>query len=499
MPRPGSTGAYVFALGCVIVATLIRLSFDPVLPEGAVPYISYFPALVFATLVAGTRAGTFALVTSAVLSWWFFLPPRQSFLISSSVDRANLIVFAVSGAIAIWGVHLYRRATEAQQITTKQLQTSEERLRLATQVSGLGILDYDVVADAVAVTPELYALAGLARDATIDLKMGIAIIHEEDRERIAKKIQQALDPRGPGELDEKFRVKRLDNGETRWVHVLSRTHFSGEGEERRPVRSSGVVVDITAYKAAEAQAERQRKELTHLMRVAALGGLAGGIAHEIRQPLASILANAQAARAILAQKNPDWEAEFGAILEDIIQDDTRADEVITRLGRLLKKEEPQRRPISLNELIMSTVRLLQSELIYRNVRVETELRNDLPIISGDPVELQQVLLNLFMNAMDAMTATPPSERRLTIGTRETKEGTAELSLRDQGPGISPDELTRIHEPFFTTKESGLGLGLSICSMIVDSHRGRLTLSNATDGGVIATVSLPTLALPATAS
>src|SRR5262249_54896128 len=156
-------------------------------------------------------------------------------------------------------------------------------------------------------------------------------------------------------------------------------------------------------------------------------------------------------------KNPALE-EVAEILEEIAQEDYRAGEVIRRLRRLFKKEERQSEPISLNELIISTLRLVQSELVHRNIRVDTELKTNLPPTSGDSVELQQVFLNLIMNALDAMTST--SIRRLSIATRETRDGYVEVSIRDRGPGMSPDELKRVHEPFFTTKQGGLGLGLS---------------------------------------
>jgi signal transduction histidine kinase len=240
---------------------------------------------------------------------------------------------------------------------------------------------------------------------------------------------------------------------------------------------------------AEAETDLKRKELTHMMRVATVGELSGGIAHELGQPLAAILANAQAAQALLAGQNFDKE-EIAEILEEIVQDDSRASQVIHRLRHLLRKGERQSASINLNELITSTLRLLHSELGNRKIKVETKLRIDLPPISGDSVQLQQVFLNLMMNAMEAMVSVPPSRRALDIRTRMTAEGCAEVSITDSGPGMSRDELKRIFEPFFTTKERGLGLGLSICATIVNSHRGRLNLSNARGGGTTAIVSLP---------
>ena len=173
--------------------------------------------------------------------------------------------------------------------------------------------------------------------------------------------------------------------------------------------------------------------------------------------------------------------------------------MIRRLRSLLKKGESEPSLINVNDKIASTLGLLHSEFVIRGIKVQTNLEADLPTISGDRVQLQQVLINLMRNATDAMTSTPPSERALSILTRSTKEGYIEVSITDRGPGIPPEELERIREPFFTTKKGGLGLGLSISSAIVESHRGRLTLSNASDGGIVATVSLPTTAQLAAAS
>jgi C4-dicarboxylate-specific signal transduction histidine kinase len=253
-----------------------------------------------------------------------------------------------------------------------------------------------------------------------------------------------------------------------------------------------------ARKIAVSEAELQRKELTHAMRVAALGELSGGIAHELSQPLAAILANAQAAQAMLANGHRDEQA-VAEILGDIVEEDRRAGAVIHRLRQLLRKGEYESTPINMNDKIMSTLRLLHSELVNRRIKVQTDLETNLPTISGDEVHLQQVVLNLIMNAMDAMTSTPSSDRILRIGTRTTEKDHVEMSITDRGPGMSPEQLKRALEPFFTTKERGLGLGLSICSTIVNSHRGRLVLSNADGCGAKVIVSLPSAAQLVSAS
>ena len=242
-------------------------------------------------------------------------------------------------------------------------------------------------------------------------------------------------------------------------------------------------------RAAEADAAEQRQEATHLMRVSVVGELSGAIAHEINQPLTAILSNAQAALHLLEQKSPDL-AEIREAINDIVHEDNRAGDVITRLRSLLKKGERKSEPVDLNELIKSTIALLNSELIGRHIQVETDLASGLPAAWGDPVQLQQVLLNLFMNAMDAMSSTPKALRRVTISTRALQSGTLQVSIRDLGSGIAPNSQHQLFKPFYTSKDHGLGLGLTICSTIAQAHDGKLTLTNHEDGGAVAVLSLP---------
>ena len=156
----------------------------------------------------------------------------------------------------------------------------------------------------------------------------------------------------------------------------------------------------------------------------------------------------------------------------------------------MKKGERKSEQVDLNELIKSTLALLRSELIARHIQVETDLASGLPAGWGDPVQLQQVLLNLFMNAMDAMASTPNALRRITISSRAVQSGTLQVSIRDRGPGIGPNSQDQLFKPFYTSKDHGLGLGLTICSTIAQSHDGKLTLANHEDGGALAVLSLP---------
>jgi C4-dicarboxylate-specific signal transduction histidine kinase len=278
----------------------------------------------------------------------------------------------------------------------------------------------------------------------------------------------------------------LADGDTRWVRVHARNQSDELG---RPVLVAGVFADVTEQKAIENEVGVQRRELAHLTRVSMLGELSGGLAHELTQPLTAILSNAQAARMLLA-KNPSDVAQVAQILDDIIDEDNRAGEVIHRLRGLLKKGETKLEAVDLDETVCSTLRLLHSELISHRTKIDYVPTNRLPIVSGDSVQLQQVLLNLVMNSVDAMSEFSPSRRTLSIRTRVTNDGEVEVCVSDRGVGLSHIDQNQLFQPFFTTKERGLGLGLSICMSIIKSHRGTFMLEDNPDGGAIATFRLP---------
>ena len=235
------------------------------------------------------------------------------------------------------------------------------------------------------------------------------------------------------------------------------------------------VADITERRRMEQATARQRDELAHLSRVAMLGELSGSLAHELNQPLTAILSNAQAARRFLALSPPRTD-KLPEILDDIVKADHRAGAVIQRLRAMLRKEESTREALDLNRLVEESMRLLRSDLLGRHVRADLDVAPGLPSVMGDRNQLQQVLLNLVLNACDAM-AGQATDRRLTVRTRQSAQGLVEVSVSDHGPGIPEADLDRLFEPFVTTKAQGLGLGLTICRSIVQAHGGRLWASN----------------------
>src|SRR5437870_5252723 len=250
------------------------------------------------------------------------------------------------------------------------------------------------------------------------------------------------------------------------------------------------IVDITQRKLAELVAARQRHDLAHLARVTALGELSSSLAHELTHPLTAILSNAQAAQRFLADDDVDLN-ELREILNDIVAEDQRAGEVIHRLRSLLKKGEPQKHcdDVDVNEVARDVLKLMRNDLINQNVTVDTDLAQNLPAIRADRVQLQQVVLNLLLNACEAMTASDSSERQLLI-TSKLENGAVRMSVTDRGGGIPEEKLEQVFERFFTTKKEGMGLGLSICRSIINEHEGRIWATKNADCGATFHFSLP---------
>jgi len=207
-------------------------------------------------------------------------------------------------------------------------------------------------------------------------------------------------------------------------------------------------------------------------RVAILGELSGSLAHEVNQPLAAILSNAQAAQRFLNQ-NPPNTAELREILIDIVEEDRRAGEVIRRIRSLLKKGDVEFQSLDINKLVQQVIGLMRSDLVARNVSVRTQFTPYLPLAKVDPIQIQQVLMNLILNGCDAMQDTAAAERELLIITEQDSSEQVRVAVVDRGVGLAGPMLERIFEPFVTTKPNGLGMGLALCRSIIIAHQGRI--------------------------
>jgi PAS domain S-box-containing protein len=308
-------------------------------------------------------------------------------------------------------------------------------------------------------------------------------IHPDDFDHCIGIYVNAFDTRQ--EFTVEYRLRRYD-GEYRWVLDNGVPRFEPDGAFLGYI---GTAIDMTERKRTESELRRQREELAHLTRVSTMGELAASLAHELNQPLTAILSNAQAAQRFLAANPADVE-ELREILKDIVQDDSRASEVIRRMRALVKKDEIAFAPLDLAGMVRDVAALLHSDAILQGVRIVLEAQPGLPPVRGDKVQLQQVVLNLLLNAFDAMKDCPANEREVKVRAETTEAGLLRLAVRDRGAGLSGDQLDKIFQPFYTTKRDGLGMGLSISRSIIEAHGGLLWAENSPDGGATFYCTLP---------
>jgi PAS domain S-box-containing protein len=336
------------------------------------------------------------------------------------------------------------------------------------------------------ISPQIVSLLGHPHDAWYREGFWASQLHPADRERVLRGVGEAIRTGRDHEIE--YRLVAAD-AETIWVHDL----FSVQTERGRATSLRGVMIDISSRKRVEDEAAHLREQLAKTSRVTTLGELAAAIAHEINQPLCAIVSNAETTQGYLAGDGPDM-AEVQEALQDIAADGRRASEIVRRIRTLLRTRRAEQAPFDANDAIREVVALLNHRLMRYGLTATADFATDLPSVLGDRVQVQQVVLNLMINAAEAVAAGPADRRRVTISTTGG-DGTVTVSVRDSGPGVSPDLRDRIFDAFFTTKSEGTGIGLSISRTIVEADGGRIWAEAAADGGAVFRFTLPTVAGP----
>jgi PAS domain S-box-containing protein len=308
-------------------------------------------------------------------------------------------------------------------------------------------------------------------------------IHPDERAAVKAAYDRSCALYGTFESEHRL---LLPYGKTRWVIMRGRCL---KDEEGNLLETIGVTLDVSAQKQADLQLQVQREEMAHRNRVSLMGEMTASFAHELNQPLTAIANNASAARRFLQRGNID-PALLQQLLQDMVADSQRAGEVIRGIRSLVRKETSVHTLLDLNSVITETVRLVSTDVLSRESVVTTELDPHLPQVNGALVQIQQILLNLIINALDAMEGLPPAERRIVISTRSDKGDVAEVTVRDFGTGLPKDQPDKVFDHFFSTKQKGMGMGLTIVRSIIEAHGGTIVAENAPERGARMIVRLP---------
>ncbi len=358
----------------------------------------------------------------------------------------------------------------------RQLRESEQRLRLAAETARMFAFEWDAVTDKIACSADASDVLGRADNAAIDCGAAyLDRVHPDDRPALAELLAQ-LSPTQPG-YRTTYRFVRDDGGVV-WIEENAHGFFDETG---RLVRLVGMASDVTDRKRAEGELRRLREELARMARITAMGELTATIAHEVNQPLGAVTANAQACQRLLNSPNPDHD-EIRRALVDIVNDATRATQVVAQVRRFLGRVELRLCPVDMNGAIRQVVRMADDRLKADQVSLKLRLKRDLPPVSGAEIQLQQVVFNLLLNAIEAVSQVTVSSREITVSSECTDAATVLVTVRDRGMGIPADDCERIFDAFFTTKPGGVGMGLAVCRSIVEAHGGRLWVESVEGAG-----------------
>lgn len=421
--------------------------------------------------IAVSLSMTVAVVLGALLHAGMLLAPYF-------ISPAFLLVILAMGYL------LSEDLLHSEQLS-RDLREHQARLDLAADAGRLGFWEWHADTRGLWLTEQLRRLLCFDESELASVDNWLAKVHPEDREATESAFLHCM-TRGE-RFGIEYRVTAPD-GRSRWIAAQGQAELNQLGN---PVLVRGIALDVTAQHESALERDKLRWDLAHAGRVSMLGQLASSLAHELNQPLGAILRNAEAAAILLQADSPDLQ-ELREITEDIRRDDRRAGTVISRLRGLLQHHTLETNQVDFSELVDDVLTLLRTEAISRGVRLSAVLNHGSASVQGDPIHLQQVMLNLVMNGLDAASR-GTGDRFVSIRSRLREDGMLEVSVEDSGAGVPSAEADRIFEPFYTTKSTGMGLGLSICRTIVEAHGGRIWLDDETTAnGAVFRFTLPAL-------
>jgi PAS domain S-box-containing protein len=462
--------------GICLLFGLITISFvlfNGIGPEenSALLYVP-LPFLLWAAVRFGSHGATAATSTVAFLAILGVAHGHGPFSEKSAEQNAlSVQVFLIFMSMPL----LFLAAIiEERDKAEEALRERDERIGLAAESANLALWTIHFLRHESWMNDKGRELFGFAPNERLSREVFLSRVHPEDQKAVDGVIESAR--AGSQQFEVEYRLLRPD-GETRWLISRGRYLRNDRGQLSELM---GVAMDVTAQVKSDLELRLQREEMTRLSRVSLMGQLTASLAHELNQPLTAIASNAAAGKRFLASGPPDIKM-FQELLDDVFTDARRAGDVIHGIHHFVRKGDgSKRRVVQLNELLREVLRLLHSDLLGRACTVETDLASDLPSIQAEPVHLQQVLLNLIMNSLEAMQQTPARERRILIST-SAENGFVHASVRDYGVGLPKNDPDQIFSHFFSTKPEGMGMGLTIARSIVEAHGGELEAENFENG------------------
>ena len=416
-----------------------------------------------------------ALLVGGSLTFFMLASAARSVLVHwLGVQIPSMTSLFSLGIVLVMGYAMTSELLRARELA-RALAERELQASLTAEAVSMGMWVRDIARGTFRVTSKFRELLGFAPGDTVSLEAVQQRIHPDDRPAFERRQAELMHEGGKYQFELRL---ALPNGQIRWIEAMGRVTVDAQG---RPLRGHGVCIDITARKRRERETLRLRHDIAQVGRVSVMGQLASALAHEINQPLGAILRNAEAAALFMGDPSPDL-AEISAILEDIRKDDQRASDVIDRIRALLRRKRVATEPIDTRQMLDDVVRLLRPDAVARHIAIRLDVADGLPRVQGDRVQLQQVLLNLIQNAMDAIGPVDPGKHAVMVTAGAMAPGLVEISVADTGSGIPAELQHRLFDPFFTTKAAGIGLGLSISRGIVEAHGGHLHAENNASGG-----------------
>jgi PAS domain S-box-containing protein len=471
---------FAAAFACVSVLGHVLQASPPVsLFLCAVIFVAWFAGLGPALLVSGLSVLAFG--------YFYLLPVNSLMLASRDLPRivlfgiASLIIASVSAAQRKTAASL-RRARDQLQDAVLELRKNAAYLDHAQQLSNTGSFGWNTARGDIVWSKEAYRISGIDRTVKPTLDLMMQHVPPDDYEYVKAQLSRPL--QGAQNLEFEHRWLTPD-GSVKQLHVRARRVNYESGEEE----IVGALMDVTeARKAQKALADAQA-QLAHANRVATLGELAASIAHEVNQPLAAIITNGEVSLQRLGSPQPKID-DVRRRLEQMIGAAERASNVVNRIRSLSKKIEPEQILLDVNDVIHEVVKVVDREIANSQVSLRVELADALPPVLGDRIQLQQVILNLVVNGIQAMAEIDNRPRSLLIRSDLEKSGQVLVGVQDSGNGFDPENACKLFEAFYTTKPSGMGIGLSICRSIIEAHGGRIWASNHAGAGAIVQFTLP---------